>query len=272
MARPLGDKRLLIHIAILTIAAIFLGGGGVAYGINNYLVQLCALIILALNRAAVLDFWRGAPAFLRICVGLTLALPLLQLIPLPPAIWTSLPGRALVEESLSAAQLPVGWRPISLDQMRTLIAALGLITPLAVLMLCWKLSRTQLIDLGWIVVASGLVAFSWGVIQVLSQGEAGIPYPENPMPGVLFASFANRNSAGAFFVICLSLALLLPRPGNAPAQRFAQAITVTLFGLAILLTQSRSAIALASLRLFPAASAATSTFSNAVRPEKSLRF
>lgn len=245
---PGASVRAARDLGALLIVALLLGGGGVAYGLVNLAIQLAALLALALHRDAVFTFWRSAPLTLRLLCGGTIALPLLQLAPLPPAIWQGLPARELVSEALSAAGLAAGWRPASLDPARTLVAALGLLAPLAIFAIGWSLSRQALLCTGWLVVALGCAHFVWGIPQVLSQGAVGVPYPEIPMPGVLFGGFANRNSTGLFFVLSLALALALPLP-----QRWAQWAGLlrtglaTIFVFGVILTQSRSAMVLAAL-------------------------
>ncbi|TNE47828.1 MAG: O-antigen ligase domain-containing protein [Sphingomonadales bacterium] len=230
--------------------AILLGGGGVAYGFANLTVQLFALLVLAFNRRTFFHFWNAAPLLLRVLVLTSLILPLIQLIPLPPVLWEALPGRELITQSFAAVGLKPGWHPISLDPARTLVAGTGIIAPLTLLALGWSLQRGQIQNLGWLLVLLGLLSFGWGAIQVISNGSFGIPYPENPMPGVLFAGFANRNSIGLFLVLCLALALHLDRPSIfGDWSKLLRIGICALFVLGILLTQSRSAMALSLLPL-----------------------
>ena len=86
-------------LAALLLLAVVLGGGGVRYAIANLAVQLAALLVLALRREAILAFLKTAPLALRLLVGASVLLPILQLIPLPPYLWQALPGRDLVAQS-----------------------------------------------------------------------------------------------------------------------------------------------------------------------------
>lgn len=238
----------VIPIAALLVVAIVLGGGGVAYGWHNLAVQLLALGLIACNRAACGQFWRQAPMMLRVLMIATLLVPLLQLIPLPFALWTQLPGRELAAAGFMASG-GAGWHPFSLDPARTLVAALGLITPVAVLMLGWRLTRRELGWLAMVVVALGLFNFALGVPQVISGGTSAIFYPENPMPGVLFGSFANRNSTGLFLVVCLTLTLLAWHGRMSAGWQLARFGLAVLMVVGIILTQSRSAIVLMAIPL-----------------------
>ena len=236
-------------LCAVLIAAVIFGGGGSRYGLANLAVQLVAVGALAFHRNAFVDFWRNSPVMLKSLVGLSLLLPILFVIPLPSSVWTSLPGRELVAVSHELAG-GIGWAAASVDPIRTLLALTALITPLAVLTIGWSTRRDQLITIGWVVVLLGLANMSIGIIQVLSNGATGLMYPENPMPGVLFGTFANRNTAGLFLVGCLALATFLPAPKQFGSAALAARMSIcVLLVLAILLTRSRTAVVLAMLPL-----------------------
>ena len=210
-------KSLFWALAAIVVAAILFGGGGSKYGMANLLVQLTALAALAFHREAFLTFWKTAPLALRSLVAITILLPLAYIVPLPENLWSALPGRDLVVQSrelIGANGDASNWASASVEPVRTLLAATALITPLAVLAIGWSAPRDRLITIGWIAVALGLANLLLGVPQVLSNSEVGVLYPENPMPGVLFGTFANRNSTGLFLVGTLALTALLPAPAQ----------------------------------------------------------
>ena len=229
---------------MLFFAALLLGGGGVAYGLHNLAIQLLALLILAQAREQFFSFWREAPRGLTVLVTASLAIPALQLVPLPASIWTTLAGRELAAEARQAADA-MGWYALTLDRNRTLVALVGLIAPLTVLIVGWKAPLRSLTLIGWAVVAFGLAQFVIGVPQVLYS--SALLYPENPMPGVLFGTFANRNTTGVFLVACLALAVSLPARDSFTANRLVRITAEVVLLLAIILTQSRTAILLTAL-------------------------
>ena len=231
------------QLAGLIVIAVLAGGGGVAYGFANLAVQFVAIAVLAFNRDAQREFWTKAPQPIRWLVAATLALPLVQLLPLPPAVWQALPGRELAIEAYAAAGIE-GWHALSVAPHRTLVSLLGLLVPLAVLVVGYSAERDSLLKACLILAALGLANFMFGAMQVL--GGLGPFYPENPMPGVLFGTFANRNTTGLFLVACLSATCLVPYV----SKRLTLLGTVTLavlLLLGIVLTQSRSAILLAAI-------------------------
>ena len=239
-------------LAFLLALTLVMGGGGVAYGLANLMVQLTALALIAGGREACLQFWREAPLVLKLLIAATLLLPIIMLVPMPIELWQDLPGRGLAGETLTLLGVN-NWRAASLDPARTMVALTGLITPLALLAIGHTVARRRLVQLGWGVVALGIANFMLGVPQVLSEGQVALLYPENPMPGVLFGTFANRNSTGLFLVACLTLALLLP---SLSPERWFSGMRVALaflLALAAILTGSRSAMALMAVPLVLAA-------------------
>jgi O-antigen ligase len=182
-------------------------------------------------------------------VGASILLPMLFLIPLPASLWNGLPGRELMVRSLELVGAN-DWATLSVDPIRTLLALTALITPLALLTIGWTATRDRLVTLGWIVIALGLANMAIGIPQVLSSGTTGLLYPENPMPGVMFGSFANRNSTGLMLVAAMALAALLPLPTRfARAELVIRASICALLLVAVILTRSRSALVLALVPL-----------------------
>jgi O-antigen ligase len=232
-------------IAALLAIAFGLGGGGVRYGLANLAVQLAALAVLAFNREAFFTFWREAPLAIRLLVSASLLLPLAQLVPLPEAIWTKLPGRELVAQSRGLIGA-VGWAPASVDPARTFVALTGLIVPLVIVTVGWSVPRRHLMTIGWFVALLGLVCFAIGVPQVLTGGTALQFYDERPPTSLLLGTFANRNSTGVFLISALAMAALLPlplarpHPAALPVRLGICALLVT----GIALTQSRTSLAL----------------------------
>ena len=243
---------LAMALLALVLVAIAFGGGGVRYGMANLIVQLTALGILAIYKDAFFSFWRSAPFTLSLLIGASLALPILQLVPLPETVWTALPGRTLAADARTAVGA-MGWAPASLDSARTMVALSGLIAPLTLLAVGWSARKEQILILGWLVVALGLVNVLVGASQALSTEAVTSFYPENPMPGVLFGTFANRNSTGVFLVACLTFAALLPSPRAHPLITPARIAVCVLLVLAIVLTRSRTSLALTAIPLLLAA-------------------
>lgn len=236
-------------IALVLVTAVTVGAGGVSAAYGNLTVQLAALAALALHGPAVRQFAMHGPHALRILVLLTVALPLCQLIPLPPTIWQGLPGRDLVRDSLDLVGKQ-SWFPITMDRARTLVAALGLIAPLAVLLIGLAVPTRALASLQRLVLWLGAASALFGTLHLLNPAWGDLYGSHQPMPGILVGSFADRNAAALFFVCCLLLIGGLERfPAKAASLAGIAAVAV-LLSLAVVLTGSRTGIALLALPVF----------------------
>lgn len=237
-----------VQVTALIVIACLFGGGGVAYGLANLVVQLAALFLLALNGNTVWQVFRRSPSLLAVPLFASLALPLLQLVPLPPSVWTELPGRGLMTEALATVG-PQGWRPATVSTARTFVAFLGLIAPFTVIAVGLA-ARKSAIDLATqAFIAVGVVGVLLGAAQVLGGNGTAMLYPETTAPGVMTGFFANRNSTALFMVCCLLL--LCGRPAGKPlsARWIASFSAVLLLTVGVVLTQSRTGLVLLALPL-----------------------
>lgn len=241
------DRVSFFTLLALLLVAFALGGGGSRQGLANLLVQLTALAALAPHYRAMLAFVREAPLGLRALIGASLLVPLLQIIPLPPGLWQTLPGRELASRSLELAGEIGGWMPFSLYPLRTLLALTALMTPAAVLIVGWNLPRERLAMLGWGVVACGLVTVLFGLVQLGATDDTGTLFGARNPGTVLLGTFANRNSTALLLGFALALAALLPAPRPHPALLPARLALCALLLLAIVLTKSRTGLVLAGV-------------------------
>ena len=246
MDRHAADRTAFLILAGFILIAFAFGGGGIGAAFANLVVQLAAIVVLALRSGSCAQFWRESPLALRGLILATLSVPVLQILPLPDSVWTSLPGRALVERSLELVG-GEAWVTFSLDPRRTLLALTALVTPLAVLFAGWNLPRERLIDLGWLVVGLGVITVLLGAFQLGAGTDSSTLYGARRPGELLLGTFANRNSTGLFLTFTLGLAALLPAPRPHPAVLPARLAVCALLLLAVALTQSRTAIVLALL-------------------------
>lgn len=236
------------QLTVLIAIACLFGGGGVAYGLANLAVQLAALIILALNGSAMAAWLAKAPRSLTALVLVTLAVPLIQLVPMPQAVWTSLPGRTFVEEALRVVGAS-GWQSLSFDPARTFVAFTGLIAPFTVIALGWRAEGNGTGRIAMLIIAMGIANVFLGTAQVLGHNNFAVPYIENEMPGVLFGFFANRNTTGIFLVCCLLLLVSLPPRKVFSLAWQAKIGTAVVLATGVVLTQSRTSIVLLAIPL-----------------------
>ena len=241
-----GDFVLPLFVAV----ALFLGGGGSPAPVPELLVEWAALAAL------VVALWLRQPGeapLPRGAIGLSaamLALPAIQLIPLPPALWTALPGRETVVAALALVGQQDRWMPWSVSPPRTLAALLALIPPVAALLLAAHARPRARIAALVTVLAMAVAAALLGAAQLAAgAGTALRPYGSEHS-GYLTGFHANRNAAADMLLIGLFaltglFALSPARRGTGWRLPFAAAALV--LAAAVLLTGSRAGIALLGL-------------------------
>lgn len=177
----------------------------------------------------------------------TVVLVALQLIPLPPSLWTQLPGRGLLMQGAIVIGQEQPWRPLSISPGATANALSSLVVPFTTLLLVAGL--TQIEHQRVVTVLLALV-FSSALIGLLQFSGVGFDHPMvNDIAGYVSASFANRNHFALFAAIGCQLVLVWgfqERRGSRWKAPVALAV-LALFGLIILGTGSRTGMLVGAL-------------------------
>lgn len=176
-----------------------------------------------------------------IILGAAALLVALQLVPLPPAIWTELPGRAIFTEAAVLTGTAQPWRPLSISPSGTANALASLIVPAVVLVLAANLTREQHWRIAILVL--GLVV-AGAVLGVLQFSGANYDNPMiNTVSGAVAGNFANRNHFALFLAIGVVLAITWAFRDETAPWKIALALgLVVLFILLLLATGSRSGV------------------------------
>src|SRR5262249_38701955 len=125
---------LTISCAALLVACLIFGGGTSAGFLSDVVLQLVAVPALLVCLWRLLDVSTSAKHArweLLFCVTVVLV-PLLQIVPLPPQLWTALPSRQLLAGTFKLLERDLPWMPISVLPRATWLSALSLLPPLAV--------------------------------------------------------------------------------------------------------------------------------------------
>jgi O-antigen ligase len=188
-----GHLLLCAFLLILTVA----GGGSRSDIMAQVVVRAATGVALVIAALAYPRRPLGEQGWVLLLLMLTLALPLIQLIPLPPALWHALPGRTL---ALSLPADPMLWRSISIMPSGTINAAMALAVPLATFLLV--LSANEHDRLPGFLLALILMSALLGALQFAGAGSYN-PLV-NTTPGSVVGFFANRNHYALFLAIgCL---------------------------------------------------------------------
>lgn len=175
----------------------------------------------------------------------TITLPLLQLVPLPPAWWQAMPGRDI----LLVPGEPAGWRPWTMTPGATRNALASLVVPAVMLLLLMQADGRTKLQLPGIVLTMIAGAVVLGLLQFSGVGFNN-PFL-NDTPGEISGIFANRNH----FALCIAIGCLITpvwafQDNAALGWRGPVAVALLLlFVLTILATGSRSGLLVCALAL-----------------------
>lgn len=252
-----GNPASPILALVLVALALVVGGGGSPNPVNEIVLELIAagLSLAWLWSAAARGMSaRGMVWPLAIC-GLLVALPLSQLVPLPPSVWHVLPGREWEIDALSLIDESTSWRPLSVAPARTFASLLSLGPPLLALLLVASLDLRQRQRILVVVPCVMLAAAALGGLQLAGGGSAFHLYPEAHREW-LTGFHANRNAAvDGFLIGGLALAAFvtgIERNASGKLTALHAWIVVganLVFLAAAILTGSRMGIALIPLAL-----------------------
>lgn len=239
-----------IGAGALIIVAVLFGGASRLHELRLMLVELTAVALLPLtvsrysaNRGAVSPFaW--------LLFAAIVAVPLVQLIPLPASIWTNLPGREDALLALREAGLRPGWAPLSLSPDRTWASALALLPPISMFMAMASLTTRQHRRLIHVTLAVLVASIALGAAQLVSGTDALYPWATTDASNFV-GFFANRNHMATFCLIGLPLlaVLVVGRRGSRRApqsQRQMKYVAALLLIVVVIgVIRSRAGIAIA---------------------------
>ena len=186
------------------VLAVTLGGSSVAGMTANAVLQIAAVIAIAAT------FARADPAArssgerqLLLLAGLFGALFVVQLLPLPAALWSALPGRQHVVAGLTALGRPLPWMPLSLAPEKTVQSGLALLVPVAMIVMIGAFRRPVARAAVLVLLILMVLSVLLGVAQVAGNAQ------------LYFYTFTNGGSAVGFFansnhfatLMCLTLPL-----------------------------------------------------------------
>lgn len=200
----LSNARQWLAPTLIAFVMMFGGGGSPSPG-PELLVELASLLALGVWIYAPVKKGAVNPPDRALWIGVALfvAIPIVQLAPLPPAVWHALPGRENEIAALGLIGKAASWRPISVAPYMTLSSLLSLIPPLTILFLVSRASLDGRARILAVIAIVGVAAAVIGMLQVASGSARWFMlYPHQ------FARFAsgfqaNRNAGADVFVITI---------------------------------------------------------------------
>ncbi len=265
-AYPVGLARPLWVCCSLAFLVLVLAVGGTprygSYGDTVLeLASLPIIFIAALHLVRQKPWEIGKIVAFAIC-GAILLLPLLQLVPLPPVIWTSFPGREFVVDTFAAAGIEAPWMPLSLSPPATLRGFLSLFPPLAMFLAALTLTHQERRLATLIIIAFGIVSVVLGLGQIAGGPTSSLRIYEVTNTYSAVGFFANRNHYAAllYAVMPITAAWMIHLVQTQGVQKWTSvALTIVIYSSLILglgIATSRAGIVLAMLAILASLSLA----------------
>jgi O-antigen ligase len=223
--------------ALAGLLAVALIAGGRSHDPQYAVVSLAALPALFL---LLRDPRR--PDLVGAAIFVVLAVAALQLIPMPPSLWRSLPGHDLPAATLDAVGAGGQWRPVSVIPWTTFTALLGLLAPItaffAARRMSWPALRAMLAGVSLFAIASAIL----GLLQRLT-GHFAIYHAGHE--GYATGFFSNRNHLADLILAGIVFTPLLCRPEDRRRWGLVLSTASLLLGLAVFATTSKAGVLLA---------------------------
>ncbi len=235
---------------LLMVVALLLGGASRLNPLGLMVAEIFGLLALApaALRSPDLIYSRlGLTALL--ILALTAALPLMQLMPLPPDVWKGLPGRAPLAHAVSLLGLPDRWRPMSLAPDQTAGAIFFLLAPIGMFVAALQCNARQRFWLVIVVIVIAVLSLPVGGIQAATGSSTRAQFYAAATAGLPNGFFANRNHQASFLISAMALSAVLlgphPLPGDLGRRPLPIVGLMLLFAVGAAATLSRAGLFLA---------------------------
>ncbi len=192
------------NVVLVYLAAVLLLGGASAAGLaSNVLLEIAGAVLLGWCIAVPDPVHHRAPSGLRPFAAALAVLALIQLLPLPPFVWSHLPGRAGIANGFVLLGEPLPWLPVSLSPWSTVAAFVWWIPALALLAAMLRADAPAPSAVARVVVVTAVAAVAVGAVQ---RAGGGLYFYEITNFGLGTGFFANANHQAAFLLAALALA------------------------------------------------------------------
>lgn len=209
VARPHRFERIRYGTLLALLCAVFAMGGAS----RNDVISLIVLYPLFAVALAIFVLTPGTVRWhdVRTPLALLLAgagIAAAQLLPLPPAMWSALPGHGRFVESATVVGMAQPWRPISLVPDLTLSSLLAFLIPVTMLVGCAAVPAARTRDLLTWVAGLAMASALLGLIQITAGPESILYHYATMNTDAPVGFFANRNHQALMLAISFPLLAL----------------------------------------------------------------
>lgn len=231
------------------VLVLVLGGASAAGFAGNLMLELLGAGLIGWCLAVPDPIGKMPTRELRPLFLALAALAVLQLTPLPPALWTLLPGRESIAKGYALLDQPLPWMPISLKPWATLASLAWWIPAFAVLAGMLRSTGPTAAALARTVLAVAVVSVAISAMQ----RAGGQPYfYQITNYGLGTGFFANSNHQASFLLAALALwgaahsetGQARSRAARSPAIKLMSYAVAALLAIGVLLSNSLAGIGL----------------------------
>lgn len=221
------------RLALVALAGAWLFGGASRFDTTApFVASTVAIVVLAMLYTV-----REVPTLTlleKIAWGLLAFIFVVQLVPLPPALWTALPGRSFPREVFAQlGERP--WLPLSLTPGRTFVSFFAIFPPLAVYLSAKGLSRQEGDRLlAWLVGFAALAALL-GLFQFAGGNDTALRFYAVTNRDAAVGFFSNANHFGVWSASLVPVTIYLTLGALTSDARGRKSIAALGFGISALL-------------------------------------
>lgn len=226
------NARLIVFV--LFMICVFLMGGGSRGDIQSLIILRPLSVLFAAFALFQLSGDRWSKRLFPIWFILALMLlAIVQLVPLPPTIWTNIPGREAYAEILQIGEIQAPWRPISVSPSGTINTFFSLFCPLAAMLLYLNVDRRDQSRAIALIIVLMLVSAMFALFQIVGGLGNNLYLYRVTNDGASVGLFANRNHQA---VMLASTILILGWYGGSrvSSARFSSLIFYVSFALILI--------------------------------------
>ena len=195
--------RIAVVPAYLALCLVLGGASGGGHWANMVL-QLIAIPVILWSIAAHRNTPMSSSARqLMVLLILAVGVVIVQLIPLPPGIWSSLAGRERIADGFEMLGRPLPWLPLSLAPVNTIASALWALPAVAIFLGMVRLGGFKATWLVWVLIAATAIGILIGALQLSGGTNSPLYFYAITNRGTATGFFANTNNMGELMVVAI---------------------------------------------------------------------
>ena len=178
------------RLGAFLVLCFVLGGTSQDIVLPKLPIYLCSILLIAcsiLKLESSSLFWKLKTPF--ILLLLFVGISSLYLVPLPPSIWSTLPGREFITHGFEVLDMALPWMPMSVAPEATFFSLFDFLPPFAVLFIIGVLASKREVKIAiWSILLFAVFTVIFGTVQLVGISE-----------DLYFYKFTNKSSAVGFF-------------------------------------------------------------------------